>query len=234
MMPVGAALAAAAPAIIGGVASSAAGALVSGALQGGSVDSAASQASGISKQAIEQATTNSQPFITAGTGAVGALGNALGLNGADGNAAAVSDFQASPGYQYSVDQGLRTVDSGAAARGMLRSGATLKAEQTLGNNLANQDYGNYLTRLNQLGTLGNNAATSLNGVISGQSTNQQGIITGAGSQDASIYGNVAGGVTSAIKSIPTNGLFSSGTTGTSFGTNGGTDVNAFSGAGTTF
>ena len=44
----------------------------------------------------------------------------------------VQDFQTSPGYQWQLGQGLRAVDAGAASSGLLRSGATLKAEQTFG------------------------------------------------------------------------------------------------------
>jgi hypothetical protein len=47
-----------------------------------------------------------------------------------------STFQSSPGYQFQLEQGLRAVDAGASAKGMLRSGAT-QAEQKFGHGLAN-------------------------------------------------------------------------------------------------
>ena len=73
--------------------------------------------------------------------------NALGVNGAPGTAAARSAFQASPGYNFQLGQGLQAIDRGAAARGTLNSGNTLMAEQKYGSDLANQEYGNWLTNL---------------------------------------------------------------------------------------
>ncbi|MCW5714870.1 MAG: hypothetical protein KIT43_10200 [Bauldia sp.] len=67
--------------------------------------------------------------------------NALGLNGAAGNAAAAAAYQASPGYQWSVEQALQAMLRGASAGGMLASGNTLTAATELGHNLANQDFG---------------------------------------------------------------------------------------------
>lgn len=197
-MPFGAVAAAVAPAAISAI---------SGAIQSGSASSGASAASAASQQAIAAATANSQPFITAGTNALGASQDLLGLNGADAASKAMAGFTASPGYDYSVKQGLRAVDAGAAASGMLRSGATLKAEQTLGTNLANQEFGNYFGRLNSLTTTGAGAANSLNSIISGQGTNQAQIANNQGAQQASIYGNVAQGVTNGIGIANKNGLF---------------------------
>jgi hypothetical protein len=76
--------------------------------------------------------------------AYSAYGDALGLNGPQGNAAAVARFQASPGYSYALQSGLDAIDRGAAARGSLSSGGTAAAEQAYGTNLANQGYSSYL------------------------------------------------------------------------------------------
>ncbi|MCC6734907.1 MAG: hypothetical protein IT534_02125 [Bauldia sp.] len=69
--------------------------------------------------------------------------NALGLNGADGSAAAAAAFRASPGYQWSVDQALEAMLRGASAGGMLASGNTLAAATELGRNLADQEFGGW-------------------------------------------------------------------------------------------
>lgn len=63
-----------------------------------------------------------------------------------------SSFRESPGYQYSVDQGLKAIErAGAAGDGTGRfSGATLKALQSRGQNLADQEFANYLGRLGGL------------------------------------------------------------------------------------
>lgn len=83
--------------------------------------------------------------------------NALGLNGAAGNAAATGAFHASPGYQYSLDQGLDSVMRKQASTGQLGSGNTLAALQTRGQGIADQDYNSWLDRLNGAST------TALNG-----------------------------------------------------------------------
>lgn len=67
-------------------------------------------------------------------------------------------FQETPGYQFALDEGLSAVESGAAARGGLYSGATMQALQQRGNDLANLEFGNYLSRLEGQVTRGGNAA----------------------------------------------------------------------------
>jgi len=73
--------------------------------------------------------------------------DALGANGAGGNERAVSAFQASPGYDWSVDQALEGVNRKAAALGIAGSGNTLAALTDRASNLANQEYGSWLDRL---------------------------------------------------------------------------------------
>lgn len=58
----------------------------------------------------------------------------------------IQDFQASPGYQFMLDQGLNAIQNSAAAGGSLESGRTLKALQGYGQNLANQEYNNWYGR----------------------------------------------------------------------------------------
>jgi len=99
------------------------------------------------QQAEAQAREDLSPWRTQGENALMMTGSLAGLNGKEAQTAAFGDFQADPGYQFGVSEGLRAVDTGAAARGLLRSGATLRAEQTLGTNLANQQFGQYWNRL---------------------------------------------------------------------------------------
>jgi hypothetical protein len=59
------------------------------------------------------------------SGATQMQANALGLNGAGGNAAATAAFQANPGYTSQMEQGLQALDRSAAARGQFQSGGTM-------------------------------------------------------------------------------------------------------------
>jgi hypothetical protein len=82
-------------------------------------------------------------------GAATTLGlDALGVNGPEGNTRATSAFQAGPGYQYAVDQSLEGINRSAAARGGSFGGNTLAALSDRAGNMANQEYGSWLDRLN--------------------------------------------------------------------------------------
>lgn len=70
-------------------------------------------------------------------------------------------FQATPGYQFAVDQGLGAIDASAASRGGLFSGATLQASQKFGTGLANQEYNTYLNRLTSGAASGQAAAGNM-------------------------------------------------------------------------
>ena len=59
-----------------------------------------------------------------------------------------SDFQADPGYQFRMSEGLKGVEGGAAARGGLLSGGALKAIQKYGQDLGSQEYGAAYGRYN--------------------------------------------------------------------------------------
>lgn len=59
-------------------------------------------------------------------------------------------YRQSPGYQYAMDQAMNQVQNGASAHGMLESGAVLKSMQQTASGLAQQDYGNWWNRQNQL------------------------------------------------------------------------------------
>lgn len=57
-----------------------------------------------------------------------------------------SNFQADPGYQFRLNEGLRGVNAASAAMGKLRSGDAAKALQARGEGLASQEYGNWFNR----------------------------------------------------------------------------------------
>lgn len=111
-------------------------------------------------------------------------------------------FQASPGYQFALDEGQRAIEGSAAASGNVLSGATMKALQDRGIGMANQEYGNYLNRLTGLAGMGqasaaNSAAAIGNyGVSAGNALNNIGNAQSAG---AIAQGNAwAGGINNAL------------------------------------
>jgi hypothetical protein len=160
-----------------------AGVQVAGALKGSSAIS----------QGQQQANAALAPFSTTGVQADTQSANLLGLNGQPSADAAMKSFQASPGYQYQVQQGLQGVDAGAAARGTLVSGSTIKGEETVASGLANQDFGNYMSRLNSLSNFGITAA-------GGQASTD----TSAAGAQANIAGNTATGLSNTLSSFAGN------------------------------
>jgi hypothetical protein len=118
------------------------------------LNNAYDQASGFFGQGRNALTTNYAdavaPFTSvfnSATAGANAYGDATGANGAAGQSRAASNFQTDPGYQFQMDQGLQAIDRGAAARGLSTSGNLLTAEQNYGTGLANQSYGQYVSRL---------------------------------------------------------------------------------------
>jgi hypothetical protein len=99
-----------------------------------------------------------QTLFDQAQGGISAYGDATGANGSAGFDRATANFRADPGYQFQFDQGLQAIDRGAAAKGMVTSGNTLNAEQKYGTGLADQSYGNYVTRLQPYFDLGKSAA----------------------------------------------------------------------------
>lgn len=76
-------------------------------------------------------------------------------------------FQKTPGYDFAVSQGMDGIQSSAAARGKLFSGATMDAAGRFQQGYANQEYGNYLNRLAGVSAQGQNAA-GMQGGAAGQ------------------------------------------------------------------
>ena len=210
-----------------------AGTTIAGAVGGGSsISSGQSQANAAAQQAIATGTTNysgdqanAAPYISTGQSALMQYANLTGANGPTAAANSLANFQASPGYGYQVQQGLKAVDNGAASNGLLRSGATLKAEQTLGSNLANQDFTNYLGRLNSLAGLGlqgagldNQSTGTFDNLLNSQTNSIAGTDTAAAGAQAGLTNSAINGVGNALNTglgyAQKNGLFELGTTGT--------------------
>lgn len=102
---------------------------------------------------------------------------------------------------------MRAVEASAAARGMLTSGATIKAAQRFGQGLAAQDFGTYYNRLMDLTKLGQ---TSAAGVAAAGSQAASGIAQtqmAGGGAEASIYGNAAQGIGNAVNSYGNASLY---------------------------
>lgn len=129
----------------------------------GYLDSAMGEARGLYGNAQERFTPLSS---LTGSGSE-MYGNALGLNGAQGNQAAVGAFQAGPGYQFAQDASQQAGLRAANAGGMLNSGNAMIALSDRSRGMADQEYGGWLDRLSGLSTLGANVAGQQAGLDTG-------------------------------------------------------------------
>jgi hypothetical protein len=74
-------------------------------------------------------------------------GDAVGVNGAEGQARARQNFQTDPGYQFQQEQGMDALSRTNAARGMTSSGNNIQDILRFSQGLADQSYNQYVNRL---------------------------------------------------------------------------------------
>jgi hypothetical protein len=142
----GVATAAAVAGAVGSVAGAA------GTLMGGKQGAGGAQQSQyLQAMEMNQNIVNTQPFIQAGQIGAGMLQNALtsGSLGTPMDMSGMPQFnwnpteaglQQTPGYQFTLQQGLQATQNAAAARGLGVSGAALKGAGTYATGLADQTY----------------------------------------------------------------------------------------------
>lgn len=138
---------------------------------------------GASNQALSTAQQLQMPWVTAGTGALGALTQGLAPGGDFTRSFGMQDFQTDPGYQFRQAEGEKAINRAAAARGGFDSGATLKAlnrynqdyaagEYNNAYNRFTQQQGNVYNRLSNVAGLGQSSTNQLNNTSTGLLTGQ--------------------------------------------------------------
>lgn len=111
------------------------------------------------------------------------------------------DYTTSPGYQFRFGEGIRAIDSGAASKGMLMSGGTLKDEMRFGQGLASQDYNDQFNRLSTLAGLGS-ASTTAGAQLGQQSAQNIGnLLTQQGNARASGYIGSANAINGGLQGL---------------------------------
>lgn len=147
--------------------------------------------------AYNNAANSLNPYISAGNSAESQLMSQLPSLTAPINMDEAT-LEATPGYQFTLNQGLQSVQNSAAAQGLASSGSALKGaaqyatgladttyQQQFNNALANKNFA--LSAYGVPINAGESAASSLGGVAA----NAAGNITGAGETDTNAY-NTAG------------------------------------------
>lgn len=160
-----------------------------------------------------QITGMEQPTIDRGNAAGGIYGGLLGIGDAAASKSALDTWRGSVGYQDVLKTGLGAVNSNAYARGLGDSGATLKALQTRGSAIADQNQGVYMSNLNNLIQSGNSAIGNIAGVNTATTNANNGAMQNAA--DASSNATLTSGAAwnNALKNLTNIGL----NTASSFG-----------------
>lgn len=109
---------------------------------------ASREATQIQKDMYDQTRKDLMPYADAGRGSLSQLMGQMGPNGYFNQTYDGQDIYSDPGYQFRLNEGLDAVQSGAAAQGGLLSGATMKALQSYGQDMASQEYQNAYNRFN--------------------------------------------------------------------------------------
>lgn len=108
-----------------------------------------------------------QELYAKGSRGYDAYADATGASGPEGLARAKANFQASPGFEFALNQALDANDRRAAGRGMLASGNTIDDTNRIATGYAMQDWGNYVDRLQPFLGQASGAAAGQAGLYSG-------------------------------------------------------------------
>jgi len=173
-----------------------------------SQEKAGKKAAKVQKEALAQQIALSKPYVEAGTNAMAQYQKL-----APYQPFGMPQFEADPGYQFRMSEGLKALERSASARGLLQSGGTLKDITRFGQDLASQEYQNafqryltqreasmepyrYLTGVGQAAAAGQAAnvgqgLTALGNIAAQREVTQGNIMSGLASNIGSIAGQAA-------------------------------------------
>jgi hypothetical protein len=187
---------------------------------------AAEDAAHLQNDQWNQTQANLKPYMDLGQSYINPLKDALSnpMLTRQFVAPSETDAQATPGYQFTLNQGLKSVQNSAAARGLGVSGAAMKGAANYATGLADSTYNdvfnralqtfntNYSSAANNVNRLagivgsGQNAAAT-NGSLGAQAVGNIGntLTSGANAQAAGTIGS-ANAISSGLNSLGSNAL----------------------------
>jgi hypothetical protein len=104
--------------------------------------------------------------------------------GGPGTLSGLGQLGMDPGYQFRLDEGLKGLERGAAAKGTLLTGGTLKGLQRYAQDYASGEFGNTFNRNLDLARLGQFGASGLGNAAGMYGPNQAGVLMGQGNAQA--------------------------------------------------
>jgi hypothetical protein len=166
---------------------------------------AADRSAEVQREIFERQVELQQPWLKAGEEAL----NKLTPLATQYTPFGMQQFQADPGYQFRMSEGMKALERGAAARGGLLSGSTLRATQRFGQDLASQEYQNAFNRygiererrlgpLQSLAGVGQTTSQQLSSQAGQMGANVGNMMTSSAAARASGYVGQANALTSAL------------------------------------
>lgn len=155
---------------------------------------AAAQQIAEQRRQYDQTRADYAPWRAAGQSALDRLTNEM-------KSGATTAFTKTPGYDFRLSEGVKAAERSAAARGLLASGATMKAVQRYGEGLASDEYGNWWNRNAGLAGVGQAATDSTTQAGMNATNNITGAIGNAGNARASSYANTGSAINSGINNV---------------------------------
>ncbi len=177
-----------AAAMVGAAAVGAAGSAYAGKQAGKAANTqaaSADRASQIQWDMYDQTRKDLDPYKQAGDTSLSQLMGQMTPDGYFNQTYTGQDIYSDPSYQFRLQQGQDAIQSSAAAKGGLLTGATLKALQNYGQESASQEYSNAYNRFNADQTNRYNRLSNLVGI--GQNAAAQ--VGNAGAQTAQAVAN---------------------------------------------
>lgn len=207
-----------AAAIIGASVLSAGASIISGNKANKVLKDTSTQQIAESRRQYDQDRADLAPWRTTGGAAQEKLARLYGLAGGTPSDQPYGGFFQSPDYQFRLDQGKQALERSASARGLLGSGAALKAANNYAQNTASAEYGDWYSRLAGLAGQGQQATNAT--VQAGQNNTQNviGAMGQAGNARASSYANTGAAISNGANNALSAYLFNQ---GGGFGSGGG-------------
>ena len=166
--------------------------------QAGAAKSAANSSIAEQNAEYNQTRADQAPWRTTGASALDKIAKLYGLDSVDANGNVVkgsgkadfSSFSTSPDFQFNLGQGQDAINRSAAARGGLLSGAAVKAGETYATGLANQNFGDYVSRLSGVAGAGQAATNATQAAGTNMANQNSNALISAGNARASAYGDI--------------------------------------------
>ena len=167
---------------------------------------AADQSIAEQRRQYDQTRADQTPWRTAGSAAIDKMAAVYGLNGMtaknpDGTPAQYGGFFASPDYQFRKDESIKAANAGLSSRGLLNSGAAVRAKTALAGNLASSEFGDWWNRLAGVAGVGQTATQATSNAGQNAANNISAAYQNAGNARASAYMNTGAAINNGLQNM---------------------------------